>query len=58
MGVTGYRVYRNGVQVGTTSTLGYTDSPGGRRGSVSYYVRAYDAAGNLGSPSNTVLVSP
>ena len=48
IGVTGYRIYRNGTQVGSVSgtTLTYTDT-GLARGTYSYTVRAIDAAGNL-----------
>ncbi|SBT39127.1 discoidin domain-containing protein [Micromonospora auratinigra] len=55
VGVTGYDVYANGVlrtSVGGT-TLTYTDTqPAGT--TVSYYVRARDAAGNVSANSNTV----
>jgi len=50
VGVVGYRVYRNGVQVATTTSRTWSDTL--RRGTTSYTVRAYDAAGNLGAPSN------
>lgn len=56
-GVAGYRVYRNGALVGTSSTTTFTDAPGGKTSSASYYVVAYDSAGNVSSPSNTVTVS-
>ncbi|MGY0007830.1 discoidin domain-containing protein [Micromonospora sp. I033] len=55
VGVTGYDVYANGTlrtSVGA-STLTYTDTqPAGA--TVSYYVRARDAAGNQSASSNTV----
>ncbi|MET7968805.1 discoidin domain-containing protein [Micromonospora sp. NPDC005305] len=55
VGVTGYDVYANGTlrtSVGA-STLTYTDTqPAGS--TVSYYLRARDAAGNQSTPSNTV----
>jgi chitodextrinase len=56
--VTGYRIYRNGVQVGSSSGTTYTDTVGGKRTAVTYYVRAFDAAGNVGAPSNSVTVTP
>lgn len=56
-GVAGYRVYRNGALVGTSSTTGFTDAPGPKTTSATYYVVAYDSAGNTSSPSNTVSVS-
>lgn len=55
VGVAGYYVYQDGVQVsdvtsGTSTTIsGLTEST-----QYSFYVRAYDAAGNLSGQSNTV----
>lgn len=46
--VAGYRVYRGGVQIGTTSALAYLDSGLQPQTTYSYEVRAYDAAGNVG----------
>lgn len=57
IGVAGYRIYRNGSQVGTAPAPGYVDTPGGKRVTLSYYVRAYDAAGNLGPASNVVSLT-
>jgi chitodextrinase len=53
--VAGYKLYRNGsllVTLSGAATLTYTDRP--PRGSVSYYVRAYDTANLIGLASNTV----
>jgi M6 family metalloprotease-like protein len=58
VGVSGYRIYRNGAQVGTSTSTTFTETVGGRRASVTYYVRAYDAAGNLGPASNSVTITP
>jgi hypothetical protein len=55
--VAGYRVYRNGVLLVTVagaSTLTYTDRP--PKGTIGYYVMAYDTANNLGPASNTVTL--
>ena len=54
IGVTGYRIYRNGVQIGSVSgtTLANPDM-GLARGTYSYIVRAIDVAGNLSDPSKT-----
>nr|WP_296075419.1 discoidin domain-containing protein [uncultured Actinoplanes sp.] len=55
VGVTGYDVYANG-QLRTSvagNVLTYLDSQPDSA-TVSYYVRAKDAAGNVSSPSNTV----
>lgn len=57
-GVTGYDVYRNGTQVGTTTgATGYTDSGLSPATTYSYTVKAYDAAGNLSAASNTAAVT-
>ncbi|KAB1927089.1 glycosyl hydrolase [Micromonospora sp. ALFpr18c] len=55
VGVTGYDVYGNGGLRGSVSgsTLTYTDSQPDSA-TVSYYVRARDAAGNQSANSNTV----
>jgi hypothetical protein len=53
--VTGYEVFANGTQVGTTAAnvLTYTDNQPDSA-TVSYVVRAKDAAGNESADSNTV----
>jgi hypothetical protein len=54
VGVTGYTVYRDGAQVGTTTTTTFTETrPTGTR--IEYFVRARDAAGNQSSDSNHVM---
>ncbi|MBY8878761.1 discoidin domain-containing protein [Actinacidiphila acidipaludis] len=55
VGVTGYEVFANGAQIGTTAaaTLTYTDNQPDSA-TVSYFVRAKDAAGNESANSNTV----
>ncbi|MFJ5611712.1 discoidin domain-containing protein [Streptomyces sp. NPDC093221] len=55
VGVTGYEVFRNGSQIATTAAnvLTYTDSQPDTA-TVSYFVRAKDAAGNESANSNTV----
>ncbi|MCG3113116.1 MAG: DNRLRE domain-containing protein [Candidatus Manganitrophus sp. SB1] len=63
VGVAGYRVYRNGVQVGTTATPGYSDTGLLAATLYSYRVAAYDAAGNVSAQSSainatTALLSP
>ena len=55
--VTGYRVYRNGVPVGTTASTGYTDSSVARRTTYRYTVAAYDAAGNVSPQSASVWLT-
>ena len=52
VGVTGYKIYRNGSQVGTATATSYSDT--GLTGSTtySYTVSAYDAANNNSAPSS------
>jgi len=57
VGVTGYRVYRNGSQVGTTASASYSDTGLSEVTSYSYRVAAYDAAGNTSSQCTAVAVS-
>jgi hypothetical protein len=57
MAVAGYKVYRNGTLLATLSganTLTYTNRP--PRGTVSYYVVAYDTSNLVGPASNTVTL--
>jgi chitodextrinase len=56
VGVAGYRVYRNGTQLGTSSTTTYTDAHP-LRGTNTYTVYAYDAAGNLSLASSPSSIS-
>jgi len=51
IGVTGYRIYRGGVQVGTSATNSYSDTGLFPSTTYSYTVAAYDAAGNVSSQS-------
>jgi chitodextrinase len=55
VGVAGYRVYRNGSLFATTTSTSFSAKK--VRGTFSYYVVAFDAAGNLSSASNTVTVT-
>ena len=54
VGVTGYRIYRNNVQVGSTSATSYIDTGRTAGTSYAYTVAAVDAAANL-SPKSTTL---
>ena len=58
VGVTGYFVYRNGVKMQTlgaaTSTIDSLVLP---TTTYNYTVAAFDAAGNVGPPSNSVIVT-
>lgn len=44
--VTGYKVYRDGIQIGTSATTSYSDTTCVAMTTYSYQVSAYDAAGN------------
>jgi uncharacterized repeat protein (TIGR01451 family) len=56
VGVVGYKIYRDTTQVATATGTTYTDSQVAPGVSYAYSVRAYDAAGNTGPPSNTLSV--
>jgi chitodextrinase len=51
VGVTGYRVYRAGAQIATSSTTSYSDTGLTASTLYSYTVAAYDAAGNVSPQS-------
>ncbi len=55
--VSGYTIFRNGTQIGTSSTSSYTATGLGSGATYSFYIRAYDAAGNTSTNSNTVSVT-
>lgn len=55
IGVTGYKVYRNNVEITDTALLTYTDSAAPTNQKNIYYIKAYDAAGNLSTPSNAIM---
>ena len=57
VGVSGYDVLRNGVQVGTTASTSYSDTGLAASTTYSYTVKAYDAAGNTSAASNAVSVT-
>ena len=57
IGVTGYKVYRGGVQIGTSTTTSYSDSGLTMASSYSYTVAAYDAAGNTSTQSVASLLA-
>ena len=52
VGVTGYRVIRNGTQVGTTTATTYNDTGLTASTEYTYVVIAFDAAGNASHSSN------
>lgn len=52
-GLAGYRIYRNGVEIATTTEGGYTDSRLQAATDYQYTVKAYDKAGNISAASAT-----
>lgn len=57
VGVTGYNVYRNDVQVGSPSGTSYTDTGLTANTAYTYKIKAKDAAGNLSAESNRMTVT-
>ncbi len=57
VGVTGYRVYRNGAQAGATSSTSFSDTGLTASTRYTYTVAAYDAAGHLSAQSAAVIAS-
>jgi YD repeat-containing protein len=55
--VTGYKVFRNGTQVGTSTTTSYADNTVSGSTAYSYSVSAYDAASNNSALSSAVNVT-
>lgn len=53
VGVTGYKVFRNGTQVSTATTTAYSDTNLAPLTSYSYTVSAFDAAGNSSVQSSS-----
>jgi hypothetical protein len=54
-GVAGYRVYRNGSFAATVTTLSWSTTTS--KTAATYTVVAYDAAGNVSQPSNSITVA-
>lgn len=54
VGVTGYKIYRGGTQIGTSTSNGYSDNNLSPSTSYFYTVQAYDAASNISSQSSSV----
>lgn len=57
VGVAGYRLYLNGSLMTTVSGATLTFTTKARRGVSTYYVVAFDAAGNASGPSNSASVT-
>ncbi len=54
VGVTGYQVFRNGTQVGTSATATYTDNGLAANTQYTYTVKAYDASSNVSAASGSL----
>lgn len=57
VGVTGYKLYRDGTLVGTSATTAYEDAGLMASSAYSYRVAAYDAAANVSAKSTAVSVT-
>lgn len=57
VGVSGYRIYRNGVQITTTTATSYSDTGLAASTGYTYTVAAYDSAGNVSGQSNTAYAT-
>ena len=57
VGVTGYKVYKGGTLLNTSSSTSFSVTGLTANTAYSFYVKAYDAAGNLSDASNTVNVT-
>ncbi len=56
-GLAGYKVYRNGVQIGTTTTISYSSAGLAASTTYCYTVAAYDGAGNSSTPGTQVCAA-
>ena len=57
VGVTGYHVWRDGSQIATTTLTTYLDTGLATSTSYTYYVTAFDAAGNESASSSPAVVT-
>jgi hypothetical protein len=57
IGVTGYKIYRDGIVIDSTTELTFTDNGLSAGNNYSYYITAYDAAWNESPQSATILIS-
>jgi chitodextrinase len=57
VGVTGYDIFRFGVQIGSSTTPSYVDTGLVASTAYSYTVKAKDAAGNVSAASNTASIT-
>jgi hypothetical protein len=57
VGVAGYRVFRDGSQIGTTTAASFTDTLAAPSTTATYSVAAFDGAGNQSTGNPTVTVT-
>ena len=57
VGVIGYQIYRDNAQIGTSSSTSYSDTGVQPNSTHSYFVVAFDGAGNLSTTSNATTVT-
>jgi len=57
VGIAGYKIFRGGTQISTSSATSYSDITVQPNTTYSYYVVAQDTAGNSSTPSNTVTIT-
>ena len=57
VGVTGYSVWRNSAQIGQVTGTSYADSAITSGATYTYWVKAFDAAGNTSASSNQVTLT-
>jgi chitodextrinase/C1A family cysteine protease len=57
IGVTGYTIYQNGTLKGTSATNSYTVTGLTASTTYTFYVTAFDAAGNISAASSTINVT-
>jgi len=55
--VTGYQVWRDNVQIATTTLLSYVDNPVIASTTYLYYITAFDAVGNVSASSSVVSLT-
>lgn len=54
--VAGYKVFRNDIQIATTTSISYSDSNVVSGKTYTYYIVAFDAANNSSSQSNSSII--
>lgn len=55
--VAGYRIYRNNIEIATTTSTSYSDRDLTNGETYTYYTKAFDADNNISSPSNASSVT-